>query len=451
MDLRQQEKYFRHLIKTKDFAGLQHEVSVMNEADLAELLEDFDERDTLLIFRMLPKDLSIAVFTYMTPAQQRKLVTSVTDEELESILNDLYFDDRIDILEEMPAGVVTKIIANAPAEERKLINEFLQYPEDSAGSIMTIEYMSFRPDMTVREALDSIKEEGMTKETIYTCYVQDKYKKLLGFVSLRDLVTTDEDAIIDDIMEDDVIFVETLDDQEDVADKFMKYGYLAMPVVDKEHRLTGIITVDDIMEVVELETTEDFHRMAAIEPSEGEYMEESPWSLAKNRIPWLLILMLSATLTGGIINRYNWIISDFLILTTFIPMITDTGGNTGSQSSTVVIRGLATGEIELDDLLPVMWKETQVGLIAGAVLSFVNFLRLYFLVKTGMPIAILVSLTILVTVVLSKMMGAFLPIIVKRLGADPALMASSLITTVIDSLVLVIYFNLAKAILYTFG
>ncbi|MDO5714312.1 MAG: magnesium transporter [Tissierellia bacterium] len=451
MDLKQQEKYFRHLIDTKDLKNLQEEVSKMNEADLAEILEDFDERETLLIFRMLPKDLSIAVFTYMTPSQQRRLVSSITDEELQSILKDLYFDDRIDVLEEMPAGVVTKIIANAPAEERKLINEFLQYPEDSAGSIMTIEYVSLKPEMTVKEALDYIKENGMNKETIYTCYVQDKYKKLLGFVSLRELVTSDEDAIIEDIMLDDVIYVETLDDQEQVADQFIKYGYLALPVVDKEHRLCGIITVDDIMEVLEIETTEDFHRMAAIEPSEGEYMEETPWQLAKNRIPWLLILMLSATLTGGIINRYNWIISDFIILTTFIPMITDTGGNTGSQSSTVVIRGLATGEIELEDLLPVMWKETKVGVIAGAVLSLVNFLRLFFIVKTSLPIAILVSLTILVTVILSKLMGAFLPIVVKKLGADPALMASSLITTVIDSLVLVIYFNMAKLFLYTFG
>ncbi len=449
MDLKQQEKYFRHLIDTKDLKSLQEEVSTMNEADLAEILEDFDERDTLLIFRMLPKDLSIAVFTYMTPSQQRRFVGSITDEELQSILKDLYFDDRIDVLEEMPAGVVTKIIANAPAEERKLINEFLQYPEDSAGSIMTIEYMSLKPEMAVKEALDYIKETGMNKETIYTCYVQDKYKKLLGFVSLRELVTSDEDAIIEDIMLDDVIYVETLDDQEQVADQFLKYGYLALPVVDKEHRLCGIITVDDIMDVLEMETTEDFHRMAAIEPSEGDYMDETTWQLAKNRIPWLLILMLSATLTGGIINRYHWIISDFIILTTFIPMITDTGGNTGSQSSTVVIRGLATGDIELEDLLAVMWKEVQVGIIAGSVLSLVNFLRLYFLVKTGFAVAILVSLTILVTVVLSKLMGAFLPIIVKKLGADPALMASSLITTVIDSLVLVIYFNMAKLFLYT--
>lgn len=449
MDLIQQEKYFRHLLETKDLKSLRSEMLVLNEADLAEVLEDFDERDTLLMFRMLPKDFSIEVFTYMTPAQQRKLVGSVTEEELDSILQDLAFDDRIDVLEEMPAGVVTKILANTPPEERKLINEFLQYPEDSAGSIMTIEFVRLKPEMTVKEALAHIRETGMSQETVYTCYVRDKYKKLVGLVSLKDLVLADGYEKIEDIMEEDVIYVETTDDREDVGDSFLKYDVLALPVVDREHRLCGIITFDDIMDVMELETTEDFHRMAAMEPSEEDYMEETPWELAKHRIPWLLILMISATLTGGIIDRYNWIISDFLVLTTFIPMITDTGGNTGSQSSTVVIRGLATGEIQLRDLWPVVFKEMQVGIIAGAVLAFVNFIRLFFLVKTGFPIAFLVSLTIVVTVILSKVMGAFLPIIVKRLGQDPALMASSLITTIIDSLTLVIYFNLASWILYT--
>lgn len=448
MDLKQQVKYMEHLVATKDLKSLKEEASNMNEADLAEILEEFDDHDTLLIFRMLPKDLSIEVFTYMTPSQQRHLINAVTDKELHDILEELNFDDRVDLLEEMPAGVVTKFIAEAPAEERKLLNQFLQYPEDSAGSIMTIEYVDLQPEMTVKEALAFIKKIGMRKETVYTCYVKDKYQKLLGFISLRELVIADEDEIIEDIMLEDVIYVETLDDQEDVADKFLKYGYLALPVVDKEHRLCGIITFDDIMDVVEAETTEDFHRMAAIEPSDGEYMEETPWQLAKNRIPWLLVLMISATLTGGIISHYNWIIGDFLILTTFVPMITGTGGNTGSQSSTMVIRGLATGEIELEDLLRVMWKEVRVGVIVGGFLSFINFLRLIFLTATEMSIAITVSLTIFITVVLSKLMGAMLPIVMKKLGADPALMASSFITTIIDSLVLIIYFNLAALILY---
>lgn len=448
MDLKQQAKYLRHLLTSKDLRTLREEVKEMNAADLAEVLEDFDERETLLIFRMLPKDLSIEVFTYMIPSQQLRLVGSINDEELKRIMDDLYFDDLIDLLEEMPAGVVTKIIAQAPAEERKLINEFLQYPEYSAGSIMTIEYVDLSPSMTVREAVDYIKRIGMTKETIYTCYVKDKYQKLLGFVSLRDLVLADANDKIEDIMEEDVIFAETMDDQEDVADMFRKYGYLALPVVDREHRLCGIITVDDIMDVMEDEATEDFHRMAAMGPSERDYADETPWSLAKSRIPWLLILMISATLTGGIINHYDWIVSDFIILTSFIPMITGTGGNTGSQSSTMIIRGLATGEIELDDIFRVMWKEMQVGIIAGLFLGTVNFLRIYFLTNAPVLVALLVSLTILVTVILSKLMGAGLPILMKRLGADPALMASSFITTIIDSLVLVIYFNLAHMILY---
>lgn len=450
MNIEEMEKYLLRLIESKDLLTLQEEVSKLNEADLAEILEEFDARETLLVFRMLPKDLSIEVFSHMTSSQRKKLVASMTDKELDAITKELYFDDRIDFLEEMPATLVTRIIGNAPAEERKLINQFLQYPEYSAGSIMTIEYVALRPEMTVKEALDYIKKVGMNKETIYTCYVKDKYQKLLGFVSLRELVISDKDLIIEDIMLEDVVYVETLDDQEEVADKFVKYGYLALPVVDKEHRLCGIITFDDVMDVIEEEATEDFHRMAAIEPSDTSYLDESPINLAKNRLPWLLILMVSATFTGGIINKFNWIITDFLILTNFIPMITDTGGNTGSQSSTMVIRGLATGDVDTDDLLPVVKKEIQVGLLVGIPLGVLNFLRLYFLVKTGLSVALVVTLTVIITVVLSNLMGAFLPIIVKRLGADPALMASSFITTIVDSLVLVIYFGLAGFILYRF-
>lgn len=447
MDLKNKMNYFMSLIEGKDLKTLKEEVEVMNEADLAELLDEFEDREMLLIFRMLPKELSIDVFTYMSNSQQLRIVNSITETELNAIMKDLYFDDMIDLLEEMPAGIVTKILANSSHEERKLINEFLQYPVDSAGSLMTIEYVDLKPSMTVKEALHYIKTTGMNKETIYTCYVKDKYQKLLGFVSLRELVIADENAIIEDIMLDEVIYVETLDDQEDVADKFVKYGYIALPVVDKEHRLCGIITFDDIMDIVEMETTEDFHRMAAIEPSEEEYMEESVWGLTKNRLPWLLVLMISATITGGIINRYNWIIQHFIILTTFIPMITDTGGNAGSQSSTIVIRALATGEIQLDELLIVMWKECRVGMLAGGVLSAVNFLRLYFFTEADLTISLLVSFTLFTTVVLSKLLGATLPILAKKVKLDPAVMAGSVVTTIIDSLVLIIYFNIAARIL----
>ncbi|MDO5714313.1 MAG: magnesium transporter [Tissierellia bacterium] len=447
MNLKQQEKYFHHLLETKDLKTLKSEAKDMNEADLAEILEDFNSHDSLLIFRMLPKDLSIEVFTYMTPSQQIQLVQSVTDKELQELLDDLFLDDRVDLLEEMPAGLVTKFLSKAPAEERKLLNQFLQYPEDSAGSLMTIEYVSLEPEMTVKEAMAYIKENGMKKETIYTCYVVDERKKLLGFVSLRDLVIADPYEKIEDIMLEDVVFVETTEDQEEIGDMFTKYGYLAFPVVDREHRLCGIITFDDIMEVLEDEATEDFHRMAAINPSDEDYMDETPMDLAKNRIPWLLILMISATVTGSIIHHFDTLIGEFIILTSFIPMITGTGGNTGSQSSTMVIRGLATGEIEWEDMLPVMWKEMRVGLIAGTFLAIVNFLRLVFLTSTSFTVALTVSLTILCTVILSKLLGAFLPITMARLGLDPALMAASFITTIIDSVVLIIYFSIAGMIL----
>ena len=440
-------EYFLKLIEEKNLKELKQVVSEMNVVDIAEVIEDLEDKQMLLVFRMLPKDMGSDVFSYMEMYNKKRIINSITDEELHSILDELYFDDMVDVIEEMPANVVTKVLKKAPADRRKLINDFLRYPEDSAGSIMTIEYVSLKPEMTVKEALDYIKKVGIDKETIYTCYVENEYKMLIGFVSLRTIVTSDETQIIKNIMEEDVIFVTTQDDQEEVADIFTRYGYLALPVVDQEHRLCGIITFDDILDIVEAEATEDFHKMAAVAPSDDEYLDQSAWQLAKNRIPWLLILMISATATTAIIGRFDALIAQYVVLSSFIPMITDTGGNAGSQASTVVIRAMATGEIGIGDGLKVIWKEIRVGMIAGATLALANFFRIWLFTSNGPLLAAMVSVTILFTVLFSKLLGAMLPILAKKVNLDPAIMASALITTIIDSLALMVYFLMAEAFL----
>ena len=440
-------EYFVKLIEEKNLKELKQVVSEMNVVDVAEVIEDLEDKQMLLVFRMLPKDMGSDVFSYMEMYNKKRIINSITDEELHSILDELYFDDMVDVIEEMPANVVTKVLKNAPADRRKLINDFLRYPEDSAGSIMTIEYVSLKPEMTVKEALDYIKKVGIDKETIYTCYVENEYKMLIGFVSLRTIVTSDESQLIKNIMEEDVIFVSTQDDQEEVADIFTRYGYLALPVVDQEHRLCGIITFDDILDIVEAEATEDFHKMAAVAPSDDEYLDQSAWQLAKNRIPWLLILMISATATTAIIGRFDALIAQYVVLSSFIPMITDTGGNAGSQASTVVIRAMATGEIGFGDGLKVIWKEIRVGMIAGATLALANFFRIWLFTSNGPLLAGMVSVTILFTVLFSKLLGALLPILAKKVNLDPAIMASALITTIIDSLALMVYFLMAEAFL----
>lgn len=450
MDYQEYAEYreqFLEMISEKRLPELKAILSDMNVVDVAEIIEDMDDKNMLLTFRMLPKEMSAEVFSYMERFDQMRIVNKITDSELESILKDLNFDDRIDILEEMPANVVTKVLEKTTAEERTEVNRFLMYPKESAGSIMTIEYVSLKPDWTVQEALSHVREVGMDKETIYTCYVESEFKQLIGFVSLRTLVIADKTDIINDIMETDLVYFNTMDDQEYVAQTFTKYGFIAIPVVDREHRLCGIITFDDVMDVVEEEATEDFHRMAAINPSEEEYLDQTPWQLAKNRITWLLVLMISATLTGSIIDNFSYILSHYIILSNFIPMITDTGGNSGSQSSTTVIRSLATGEIGLSDAFKVMSKEIKIGLIAGAILSIVNFVRMVLFTKATTMIAFLVSITMFLTVVLSKILGALLPMFAKRVNIDPAIMASALITTIMDSVVLLIYFGLAKVFL----
>ena len=441
------ERRIEELIKEKKYVTLKRELEEMNEVDVAELLEPLDIHTSLLIFRMLPKDLAVDVFAHFSVEQQREFIGLVTDKELKAIIDELFFDDMIDIIEEVPANIVKKILSNAKEEERNLINQFLKYPPDSAGSITTTEYVDLKKSMTVQDSLNHIKETGLDKETVYTCYVTDRNRKLEGIVSLRKLVISDENKTIEEIMDRDVIYVQTHDDQETVAGIFKKYGFLALPVVDKEERLTGIITVDDIMEVIDQETTEDFQRMAAMSPSEEKYLDANIFTLAKHRIIWLLVLMISATFTGGIIRKFEDVLQSVVVLTAFIPMLMDTGGNSGSQSSTLVIRGIALGEIESDDAGKVVLKELGISLVVGIVLAVVNFFRIYLFDDVGFLVSLTVSITLFVTVVISKVVGGILPMIAQKLNIAPAIMAGPLITTIVDALSLMVYFSIASWLL----
>jgi len=435
------------LVEEKKYYEIKKQLLEMNEVDIAETLEELDANTSLLIFRILPKDVAVEVFARFSIDEQRDIVDSITDKELEYILGELYFDDMIDMIEEMPANIVNKILKRSTYEERNLINQFLIYPEYSAGSIMTIEYVELRKSMTVKESLEYIKEIGLNKETIYTCYVTNKSRILEGFVSLRTLVVSDEEKKIADLIEEDIIYVNTHDDREVVASVFRRYGFLALPVVDNEYRLTGIITVDDIMNVMEQEATEDFQRMAAMEPSEAAYLDTSIYTLAKHRITWLLILMVGATLTGGIILKFENVISTVGVLTAFIPMLMDTGGNAGSQSSTLVIRGLAVGEVQLKDWFKVLWKELRISFLVGIALALINFLKNIYFDKVGIEVALTVSITLVATVMMAKVVGGILPLIAKKLKLDPAIMAGPLITTIVDSLALMLYFTIASMLL----
>ena len=442
-------KFFEMLkmINEKQYQKLKNELSEMNEVDIAELMDSLDQNTTLLIFRMLPKDLAVEVFAHFSPEHQSSIVNAVTDKELTNILDELYFDDMIDMIEEMPANLVNKILKNSNPEERKLINQFLKYPVDSAGSIMTIEYVNLYKDMTVKQAMAHIKETGLNKETVYTCYVTNKNWILEGIVTLRSLVTSEEYMKIEDLMEDDIIYVNTHDDQESVGNLFTKYGFMALPVVDNENRLTGIITFDDILDVIEQEATEDFQKMAALAPTEERYLDSSVFLLAKHRIPWLLILMIGATITGGIISKFEDVLSSVVALTAFIPMLMDTGGNSGNQSSTLIIRGLATGEITFKDKWKVLWKEFRISIISGIILASVNFLKNMFIDQVGLAVSITVSITLVFAVMFAKIIGGMLPLVAKKLKLDPAIMAGPLITTIVDAITLTLYFTVATLLL----
>lgn len=435
------------LIEKKKFYEVRENILHLNNVHIAEVMECLNVEQAVLIFRMLPKDRAVEVFNYLSKDFQQNIISSITDKEIKNIMDEIYFDDMIDLLEEMPAKVVKKILIYSNVEERKLINQFLNYPEDSAGSLMTIEYVDLKKNMTVSEAIERIKSTGIDKKSIYTCYVINEERKLEGTISLRKLILSNSKEKIENIMNKDVVFVNTHQDQEIIAGLFRKYDLIAVPVVDNENRLTGIITIDDIMDVVYEESTEDFQKMAAMSPSEQKYLDTSVWNLAKNRIMWLIILMISATFTGNIIRRFETVLQSVVLLTAFIPMLMDTGGNAGSQSATLIIRSLALGEIHGKDTLKVIWKEFRVSIIVGISLSLINFLRIFYLEGIPFNISLTVSLTLIFTIMLAKIVGAILPIAAQKLKLDPAIMASPLITTIVDATSLIVYFSVAKELL----
>ncbi len=434
------------LLEEKKYISAGNILKDMEPADIAILLMECTKEEVLLLYRILPKELAAEVFVEMEPDVQEELIQAFSDRELKEVLDELYMDDTVDIIEEMPANVVKRILKHSDPESRKAINELLKYPKDSAGSIMTIEYVSLRKTMTVAEAFARIRSTGVDKETIYTCYVTETNKKLAGIVSVKTLLLSDMESLVGDIMETSYISIETLDDQEDVAKKFDKYGFLAIPVVDKENRLVGIVTFDDAMDVIQEETREDFEIMAAMTPSEDSYFKTSVWEHGKNRIFWLLFLMLSATITGSILTYYEKAFETIPLLVSFIPMIMGTGGNCGSQSSTMIIRGLAVDEIHLKDFFRVIFKEIRIALLVSSCLAVVNGLRVYIFYHSW-EIALVLGLTLVATIILAKSMGCVLPMLAKKLNLDPAIMAAPLITTIVDSCSVFVYFNIAMWLL----
>lgn len=432
------------LLSKKDGVNLSKLLRRTNPVDIEEFISTLSSDDALLVFRLLKKEDAIEVFAQLDPSDKDKIKKGLNDAEFTDLLEDLDFDDMIDTLEEMPASVVQKILRNTDPEIRKRVNQYLKFPEDSAASLMTPEFVELKINMTVKEALATIKRIGNDKVTVYTCYVTDKTKKLLGYVSLRNIVTSDEDTLISSLLYEDVITVRTDKDQEEVARTFQKYGFTALPVVDKENMLVGIITVDDIMWIIEQEATEDFQIMAATTPDEEEYSKTSVWKLAKNRIPWLMFLMISSAFTSTILRSYEAVIQSIIALNMFIPMLTDSGGNAGSQTSTLVIRAMATHDVELSDWLKVLWKEYRVGVVCGLSLGFIGFLKCMFFDKVGIEISLMVAVTLFLIVITAKVVGSLLPMLASRLGADPAIMASPLITTIVDSVGLIVYFKIAQ-------
>ncbi|MBR5508415.1 MAG: magnesium transporter [Clostridia bacterium] len=445
----------QELLEAKRFTALKELLADMNPADIAEFLKELTNEELLLAFRILPKDQAADTFVEMDPDDQETLIRSFSDSELKAVVDDLFVDDAVDILEEMPANVVKRVLRFTDSHTRKWINEILKYPEDSAGSIMTVEYVRLKKNMTVDQAIKHIRRTGVDKETIYTCYVTDLNNKLIGMVSAKTLLLADGDDLIDDLMETNVIYFNTLDDQEDVANAFDKYDFMAIPVVDEETRLLGIITFDDAIDVLQDEATEDIEKMAAIIPSEKTYLRTGIFETWKQRIPWLLLLMVSATFTGKIISSFEGALSSCVVLTAFIPMLMDTAGNSGGQTSVTIIRSLSLGDIEMSDIFRIIWKEIRVAVICGLTLAVVNFGKMMLLDassissdgQSAFTVALVVNLTLVVTVIFAKITASILPIGAKKLGFDPAVMASPFITTVVDALALLVYFNFAKMIL----
>ena len=445
MENRNAELY--ELIEKKRFIELREILIEMNEVDISEFLETLEIEKMTVVFRMLLKEISSEVFAFLESDTQEHIINSVTDSELSEIIEDLFVDDVVDLLEELPAYVVKRVLKNAKSETRNLINQFLRYEENSAGSIMTAEFIHLRKNMTVDSAFEKVRKVARDMETIYTCYVTDEGRRLEGVVSIKSMILSDPNVLLGEIMEDDVISVSTDDDREEVAALFSKYGLLSLPVVDHERRLVGIVTVDDAVDVINEEATEDFEIMAAMRPSEKPYLRTGVFSLAKNRIMWLLVLMISAMLTGKVLEKFESAFAAFPLLVTFIPMLTGTGGNAGSQSSTLIIRGMALSEISMKDIGRVIWKEIRVSVLVGFALSAVNYARLLMMYPDNALLAFVVALSLFATVIIAKVTGCILPMLARLVNADPAIMAAPIITTLVDVFALVFYFTMAQKIL----
>ena len=442
------------LLDEKKYGTLRDILVTMKPFDIAAVFEELQDEKTPILFRILPKELAAETFVEMDDETQEFLIHGFSDSELKEVVDELFVDDAVDLIEEMPANVVKRILRQADKDMRKQINELLKYPEDSAGSIMTTEFIVLRPDMTAEMAIKRIRRTGVDKETIYTCYVNDENNKLIGITTVKDLLLSEDDTPVKDMMEENVISVHTLDDQEQVAQMFSNYNFLALPVVDNEMRLVGIVTIDDAIDVIQEEATEDIEKMAAVLPSDKPYMRTGVFGIYRKRAPWLLILMLSATFTSTIISSFDGILAQIIILSSFIPMITGSGGNAGSQASVSVIRALSLGEIEFKNTLAVLWKEVRVAVLCGLTLAVANFFKLLFFDLRGYPgagspiqIAFVVSATLVGTIIMAKIVGSSLPILASKIGFDPAVMANPLISTVCDSLSLLIYFAVAKMLL----
>ena len=434
------------MLDAGQYKELKEELGNMYPVDIAETLEDFEQKPLVMVFRLLAKEEAAETFTYMNSDMREVLIGALTDSELEEVMEEMYLDDTVDVLEEMPANVVDRLLMATDEETRAQINQLLQYPEDSAGSIMTTEYVDLREEMTVGQAMAHIKKTGIHKETIYTCYITER-RKLVGIVSAKDLMTTDDDVPIKDLMETEIISVHTHADQEQVAQLFTKYDLLALPVIDQDGRMVGIVTFDDAMDVMVDEATEDITKMAAINPSEKTYFETSVFQHAKNRIPWLLILMFTSIITGTIITRYENAFAAIPLLVSFIPMLMDTGGNCGSQSATLIIRGIALDEIRFTDLFKVMFKEFRISLIVGAFLAVANGVRI-FIQYHNPGLAVVIACSLMGTVIMAKLVGCVLPLLAKKVNLDPAIMASPLITTLVDTFSILIYFNIATILFH---
>lgn len=445
--MEEQLRTLSELLEERRFSGAGAIVKDMNPADAAWVLEELPEQRMPVLFRLLPKELAADTFAYMEPESQELLVQGFSDRELDEVMEQLFLDDTVDMIEEMPANVVKKILRHVDSETRRMINQVLNYPKDSAGSIMTMEYVDLKRSMTVEQAFERIRRTGVEKETIYTCYVTDSRRKLLGIVTVKDLLLARKDEVIRNIMETNVKYVSTNTDQEEAARALSKYDFLALPVVDAEERLVGIVTVDDAIDVIQEEATEDIEKMAAIAPSDRPYMKTGVFATWRKRVPWLLFLMISATFTSGILASFEGALAASMVLTNFIPMLMDTGGNSGGQSSATIIRGLSLGEIQYRDVPRVLLKECSVAMLCGGTLALANFVKLLLVDRVALTVAAVVCVTLVAAILVANIVGSSLPILAKRLGLDPTVTASPLITTIVDAVVLMIYFNIAKAVL----